>query len=92
MVFTVKHQPRASMQKSDQLSQNSSKRIQILFLKNDEKYAVEAIETTTLPYLEIIERLNYGESIFISNKPVKNRKELNKKPSIPADIWYLNRY
>lgn len=66
---------------------------EILFLKNDEEKYVEAYETNNLSCSEIIEHLNRGESVFISNKTHNQKK--TKTPRIienPNESWYINRY
>ena len=44
--------------------------IQILYLKNDEEKYVEVYEADSLLCSEIVEHLNRGESVFISNKTI----------------------
>ena len=62
----------------------SKKQIQILYLKNDKHSIVEAYESNNLPYSEILEHLNNGESVFITNKTnntenPKEKEDLRKK-------------
>jgi hypothetical protein len=67
--------------------------IQILFLRNDKDSSVEAIETNNLPCSEIMEHLNRGESVFISNKSFNQEKDIHQKPANnPSEIWYLKRF
>lgn len=65
--------------------------IQILFLKNDEEKYVEAHETNNLPCSEIIEHLNRGESVFISNKLTQREPEVKRAIDKPNESLYLNR-
>jgi len=70
----------------------SEKEIQILFLKNDKENYVEAYETNTLPCSEIIEHLNRGESVFISNKSLtQNEPKVQKNFDNPNESLYLIR-
>ena len=70
----------------------SEKEIQILFLRNDKESYVEAYESNTLPCTEIIEHLNRGESVFISNKPVtQNEPKVQKIFDNPNESLYLTR-
>lgn len=66
--------------------------IQILYLKNDEEKYVEAYEAESLLCSEIVEHLNRGESVFISNKTVsKVTAEAKRTSTNPKDTVYLNR-
>jgi hypothetical protein len=65
--------------------------IQILFLKNDKEKYVEAYETNNLPCSEIIEHLNRGESVFISNKLTQRESEVKRAFIKPNESLYLNR-
>jgi len=70
----------------------SEKEIQILFLKNDKESYVEAYEANTLPCTEIIEHLNRGEYVFISNKKVtQNEPKVQKFLDNPNESLYLTR-
>ena len=70
----------------------SEKEIQILFLKNDKESYVEAYESNTLPCTEIIEHLNRGESVFISNKKVtQNEPKVQDFIDNPNESLYLTR-
>jgi len=65
----------------------------LFFLKNDEDYNVEIEEVQEIDFTKIVERLERGESVFIS--PKHNRefdtKLLAKKASKEdaAEPWYF---
>ena len=66
---------------------------EILFLKNDKEKYVEAYETNNLSCSQIIEHLNRGESIFISNKkPIQKKPKIQRIISNSNESLYLNRY
>ena len=63
---------------------------EILFLKNDEEKYVEAYETNNVSCSDIIEHLNRGESVFISNKlPIQ--KKIQRVISNSNEGLFLNR-
>jgi hypothetical protein len=57
--------------------------IQIMYLKNDKSSYVEVYESNNLPASKILERLDQGESVFITNKTnsytVPNLSKCGKK-------------
>ena len=62
--------------KKEQDSLFPQSEIQILFLNDGVEKSVEAYEANSLPCSEIIEHLNHGESVFISQKKqAKNEPE-----------------
>ena len=72
--------------------QFSQKQIQILYLKNDKHSIVEAYESNNLPCSKILEHLNNGESVFITNKTnnqenPKQKEACNKK----TKKWFIKR-
>lgn len=70
-----------------------SKFFRLFFLKNNENYDVEVEEVEEIDFTRIIERLEKGESIFISPKHKQdcNQKILVKKFSKEsvAEPWYF---
>ena len=75
--------------KSDALFPHNQ--IQILFLGNDEEKYVEAYEANSISCSEIVEHLNRGESIFISNKSNKEKSKTGLLFEKHKDRLYLNR-
>ena len=64
---------------------------QIFFLTNDQSKNVEVLETNTIDFEEILQRLTMGESVFIKHKKqemLEHHLRANEKEEKP---WYFNR-
>lgn len=70
-----------------------SKFFRLFILKNDEEYDVEVEEVEEIDFTKIIERLEKGESIFISQK--RKQESSKKMPTEKfskenaAELWYF---
>ncbi|MEM2946884.1 MAG: hypothetical protein QXN96_01445 [Candidatus Bathyarchaeia archaeon] len=70
-----------------------SKFFRLFFLKNNENYDIEVEEVEEIDFTKIIERLERGESVFISQK---RKQESSRKISVKefskenaAEPWYF---
>jgi hypothetical protein len=72
------------------LSSDVPSLFQIFFLSQDQTQSVEVVETEEIDFVEIVERLKLGESVFIKNKNpeiLKSRSRMNKEEE--QNLWYF---
>lgn len=64
-------------------------RFQLFFLKNDEYEGVEVEEVEEIDFEGIMERLDRGESVFITNKRGQEPYPRSRRREDAEEPWYF---
>jgi len=62
---------------------------QIFFLLDDEDQSVEVVEVKEIDFQEVVSRLKYGESVFITHKDMQERNHSPKLVEDAKEPWYF---
>jgi hypothetical protein len=65
---------------------NRRRKFQILFLRSDASQDVEVQEVKHVDFLTVQERLEHGESVFITSKSPEKLKSPKRSNSVPKSV------
>lgn len=64
-------------------------KFQLFFLKHDKSQGVKVVEVKEINFGEVIQHLNLGESVFITQKHVKTLNPRQRMKKEAEELWYF---